>query len=236
MTPSSVTHLKSRARGISLGLYAADFSDLGTAVERAKDWGCSILHFDEMDGNFVPAMIGGPGIVGSVGEGMLRDVHLMVSHPSHHVEAYVKAGADIITVHAEAQGAAEAITGIREAATGAGRAVLTGLGLMPGTSLDQISELLALGPEMILVLSLDPRDGAPANITKATERLKEMRRRLPDALLAFDGGVTENTIDEIATARPDMIVSGSAVIKAADPAGTFHNMQAAWRDAVPETD
>ncbi len=208
----SIDDLKSRTRGISLGLFAADLGNLRRAAQNVAEWGCNILHFDVMDGVFVPQMVGGPGFVAAMDVGMLRDVHLMVQNPADHVESYLKAGADMITVHAESDGAAEAIAAIK-AATGT---VLAGLALMPGTSLEDAAPLLALKPDMILVLSLDPR-GTPPDITAACERLKELRSLAPDAVLAFDGGVTKETIEEIATCAPDMVVSGSAVLGAKKP-------------------
>ncbi len=235
---AALTDLKSRARGISLGLYAADLGGLRGAAKTAAGWGCEIAHFDEMDGNFVPAMIGGPAFVGAVGQGLLRDVHLMVARPSRLVPAYVKAGVDMITVHAEAPDAGDAIRIIREVADSAGRPVLAGLGLFPGTPLDAIGGLLDMAPDMILVLSLDPRTGAAPDIAGACERLGEIRHRCTanNPVLAFDGGVTTNTIDQIAAAQPDMIVSGSAVLKSDDPAQTYKSMRATWLVSAARTD
>lgn len=204
--------LKSRAKGISLGMFAADLGNLRRAAQNVAEWGCKTLHFDVMDGVFVPQMVGGPGFVAAMDVGMLRDVHLMVQNPADHVESYLKAGADMITVHAESDGAAEAIEAIK-AATGT---VLAGLALMPGTTLEDAAPLLALNPDMILVLSLDPR-GTPPDITAACLRLTELRKLAPDAVLAFDGGVNKETIEEIATCTPDMVVSGSAVLGAKKP-------------------
>ncbi len=226
---SALAELKRRARGISLGLYAADLGNLRAAASDTTEWGCDILHFDEMDGVFVPAMIGGPGIVKATSGTALRDVHLMVDSPEKHVARYVNSGADMITVHAEASGSASALSRIRQEASKSDRTVLAGIGLFPGTSLESIDELIAAKPDMVLILSLDPRDGKAPDITKATRRLEEMRKRLPEAVLAFDGGVTPNTIAEIAAARPDMIVSGSAVMKADNPAQAFASMRAIWQ-------
>lgn len=216
--------LKARSRGISLGIMAADLGDLRHAAEQTAQWGCGILHFDVMDGVFVPGMTAGPGFVKALGAGQMRDVHLMVDQPSRHVESYVQAGADIITVHAEATGAADAIITLRQAAGAAGRPVLAGLALMPGTPLDDIADLLALSPDLILVLSLDPRTNAAPDIAQACARLLRLRQMAPDALLAFDGGVTLDSIHEIALATPDMVVSGSAVFGAADPISAFKTM------------
>lgn len=237
MTHPPTDDLKRRVRGISLGLYAANLAALGAAADTARGWGCEIVHFDEMDGNFVPAMVGGPGFVKAAGDSLLRDVHLMIARPSAHVAAYVEAGADIVTIHAEAPDAAEAIAGIRRAAAARNRPVLAGLGVMPGTDLDGVADLLALAPDLIAVLSLDPRDGTPADIAAAKARLRDLRQRTAATrpVMAFDGGVTPDTIAEIAAAAPDLIVSGSAVFKADDPQSAFAAMQAARKAAQTDT-
>lgn len=224
MGKSNLSQLKQRARGISLGLYAADLGDLSGEARTAIGWGCGILHFDEMDGVFVPGFVGGSGFVKALGSGPLLDVHLMLQNPAAHVAGYVAAGADIICVHAESDEPGLAIGNIRAAAKDAGRDVLAGLALMPGTELEDVSELLALKPDMILVLSLDPRVNAPPDIGRACRRIKTLRALAPDAVLAFDGGVTLQTIKEIKTCEPDIIVSGSAVFKADNPAQAYAQM------------
>lgn len=218
--------LKSRALGISLGILAADLGDLRGAAQDAAGWGCEILHFDVMDGVFVRQMLGGPGVVAALDIGLLRDVHLMVQNPAQHVESHVKAGADMITVHAEANEAAKALDAIRAAATAAARAVLAGVALMPGTSDAQARDMLALAPDMLLILSLDPRDGSAPDISKACARLAALRAAAGPSgpVMAFDGGVTMDSIDEIAAIAPDMIVSGSAILRAANPEQAFHQM------------
>lgn len=226
MNNKTLEALKSRSRRVSLGVLAADLGNLRAAASDAASWGCDILHFDVMDGVFVSGMTAGPGFVKALDTGMLRDVHLMVEHPAKHVASYVKAGADIITVHAEAEGAAEAINTIRFSASEAGCPVIAGLGIMPGTSLEEISGLLALKPDMILVLALDPRGKNPPDITAACARLTELRAMFGSSgpLLAFDGGVTLNSITEIAACHPDLIVSGSAVFGAENPQEAFKAM------------
>jgi len=225
--------LKSRSRGVSLGLFAADPGNLRKAAQDASSWGCDILHFDIMDGVFVPQMTGGPAFVKALNTGGLRDVHLMIENPAEHVASYVLAGADIITVHAEAKGAAEAIALIRETAKKQGRPVMAGLGLMPDTALEKAAELLDMQPDMILVLSLDPRTKNPANTTAACAKLEALRQRFGEAgpILAFDGGVTLNSLDAIASCQPDMIVSGSAVMGADNPKAAFDIMSNAVKPA-----
>jgi ribulose-phosphate 3-epimerase len=220
--------LKGHARGISLGLYVADHGDFRKNIAKSAGWGCGILHFNVMDGVFVPQMTGGPGFVKALDSVLLRDVHLMIENPADHVASYVAAGADIITVHAEAKDAEKALLAIGDAADKAERPVMAGLGLMPGTSIESIAPLLELAPDMILVLSLDPRTKSPPDITKACTRLSRLRSLCNsfNPVLAFDGGVTLETIDEIADCTPDMIVSGSAVLGAANPDAAFKAMTA----------
>ncbi len=232
LTDMTLNSLRTRARGISLGLYAADLARLAEAGQKAVGWGCDILHFDVMDGVFVPAMTAGPGFVQALDCGALRDVHLMIDAPARHVQSHVDAGADIVTVHAESRDAGAALGLIRNAT----RPVLAGLALMPSTTLAQAEPLLALNPDIILVLSLDPRDGARPDIPAACARVRNLRARFgADApLLAFDGGVTLDSIAEIAACTPDIIVSGSAVFKATDPAAAFRAMAATFAQMAPD--
>ncbi len=217
--------LKQRARGISLGIYAADLGALRKAATEFAEWGAGILHFDVMDGVFVPGMTAGPGFVKALDVGLLRDVHLMVENPARHVASYVKAGADIVTVHAEAADAAQALNAIRTAAEESGRPVLAGLGLMPQTPLSEIRALLDMQPDLVLVLSLDPRRKDPPDIATACARVQELRTICGHKpVIAFDGGVTLDSIREIRACNPEMIVSGSAVLGANNPQRAFETM------------
>ena len=221
--------LKARARGISLGLYAGDMGSLAETARAAREMGATILHFDEMDGTFAPPFLGGAALVAAVRRALpeaFLDVHLMHAAPARHVDSYVTAGADLISVHAEAEGAGEALAAIRAAA----RPVLAGLALAPGTAPDPA---LVARADLILVLSLDPRSMSKPDISAACAALEALRNSTnrTKPLLAFDGGVSLDTIDRIAAARPDMIVSGSAVMKHARPAEAFAQMRAAWQKA-----
>jgi ribulose-phosphate 3-epimerase len=116
----------------------------------------------------------------------------MVEAPSRQVAAFAKAGADLITVHAEAPDAAEALVRIREASAELGRPILAGLALMPDTEADSVTALLGATPDLILVLAVDPRKKAPPAIGPALDKLAELRARpwRVAPRLAFDGGVT----------------------------------------------
>lgn len=236
MPASPANALKERCRGISAGLFAAPLGTLAEATRSLADWGGQILHFDVMDGVFVPGFTGGPAFVAALGDGLVRDVHLMVAQPEEHVAAFAKAGADIITVHAEAPTAREALAAVRAAATAEARPILAGLAVMPDTPLPSLVPLLDPLPDLILVLALDPRDGKPADLDKAAERMAALAQMLAPArpIMAIDGGVTEKTIATAAAAAPDMIVSGSAIFRAPDPGAAFARLAAAARPQALE--
>ncbi|MBZ4023483.1 ribulose phosphate epimerase [Rhodobacter sp. TJ_12] len=223
--------LRARAKGIGVGIFAAPPLAIGTALE-ALD-GAEVLHFDIMDGVWVPQFTAGPGFVSALrGQGFL-DVHLMVAAPESQILPFAKAGADLITVHAEALNAAAALGAIRTASADLGRPILAGLGVMPGTALESLAPLLAQKPDVILVLALDPRDGAPADVPAAAERLAQLRALCAEVaadftpVMAIDGGITADSIEAACTTGADLVVSGSAIFKAADPAAMLAQLEAA---------
>ncbi|MEM9710046.1 MAG: ribulose phosphate epimerase [Pseudomonadota bacterium] len=216
---------------ISLGLFAGDMTRLAESAADAASWGASIFHFDVMDGVFVPQLTAGAAALKGLGKWGRLDVHLMVARPADHVVDFIEAGADLLTIHAEAEEPGNAFRLAREEAKARKRDLSVGFALMPGTSLDEVEPLWDLAPDIVLVLGLDPRDGQPADISKATQRVAALKKRLPRAIIAFDGGVTGKTIPDIAAARPNLVVSGSAVMRAPDPAGAFQQMAAHLRAA-----
>ncbi len=227
--------LRRRARGISAGLFAAPLDRLGETVAAMAAWPAGIVHFDIMDGVFVPQITGGPGFVAALGSGLLRDVHLMVADPAAHVDSFADAGADLISVHAEAPGAAAALAAVRAASERLGRPVLAGLAVMPSTPLDDLAPLLDPLPDCITLLALDPRDGSPADLDRAGDRLDALRARLAPArpLFAIDGGVTGASIAAAVRSGPDMVVSGSAIFRAEDPGAAFGALARVWADRAP---
>ncbi len=214
--------LRERFSGVSLGIFAGDLCNLAQEAETAQSWGCGILHYDVMDGVFVPQLTGGAGFLKAHGTAMVRDVHLMVQRPVDHVAAFVAAGADAITVHVESDDCVAAMAAIRAAAKH--REVLVGVSLMPGTSLEAAHAAFAAKPDLVLVLAVDPRLSAPADVAQGVARLADVRKLLPDAIMAFDGGVTLNSVPQIAAAGADVVVSGSAILRAPDPRQSFLTM------------
>jgi ribulose-phosphate 3-epimerase len=230
---AALQNLRRRCCGVSAGIFAADVGKLQEAGLAVASWGGTLLHFDVMDGVFVPAITGGPLFVKALATGMARDVHLMVDRPSRHVSAFADAGADIITIHAEADDAVDALKSVRSASERLQRPMLAGLALMPDTSVESAASLLALKPDLILVLALDPRRGTAPDIAPACEKLEMLAERTAEwaPWLAFDGGVTAATIGAVSRCRPDIVVSGSAIFAALDPAQAFRRLTAAWEGA-----
>lgn len=236
MAAADLAALRSRARGISLGLFAGDVGALRKTAATVQGWGAALAHFDIMDGVFVPQLTGGPAFVTALDRvEILRDVHLMVAQPSRHVSDFVMAGAHIVTVHAEAPDCLDALHLLRETSAQIGRPVLAGVAVMPGTDLASLVPLMQGQPDLILSLALDPRNKTRADIGLAGDRLQQLadmaRRAGGDPLLAIDGGITVETTPAAASFGPDIIVSGSAVLQAVDPASTFATMAAAMKRA-----
>ena len=177
MRDSAAHSLRRRCRGVSAGIFAADAGKLQEAALAAASWGGTLLHFDVMDGVFVPAITGGSLFVKALATAMARDVHLMVDRPSRHVSAFAEAGADIITVHAEADDAADALKSVRSASDRLQRPILAGLALMPDTSIESAAHLFGLKPNLILVFALDPRRGTAPDIARACEKFDALAER-----------------------------------------------------------
>ena len=216
--------LTGKTAEISLGLFAGDMTRLAETAADAASWGAKLLHFDVMDGVFVPQLTAGAGVLQGLSAYGCLDVHLMVQRPAELVSDFVAAGAQILTIHAEAEEPERALRRARTAAATHGQQLCAGLALMPSTALEAVQQLFELKPDIVLILSVDPRNDQPADIDAALDRLNSVRAQLPQALIAFDGGVTPASLAPIAAARPNIVVSGSAVMRAEDPAETFRNM------------
>ena len=216
--------LKHGQTRLSLGIFAADLGLLRSESREVQSWGAELLHFDVMDGVFVPQFTGGAGFVAGHSENLLMDVHLMVQRPSEHVDAFVKAGAGILTIHAEAEAPAEALSKARKTAQDLGKDMYVGYALMPRTDIDSLDTLWETKPDIILVLALDPRTGDGADVSAACDRVRLLKSQFPGTIVAFDGGVTMDTVAEVAASGAEIIVSGSAIFKAQDRLAAFKEM------------
>jgi ribulose-phosphate 3-epimerase len=216
--------------GVAPSILSADFARLGAQVEEVIDAGATVIHVDVMDGHFVPPITMGPLVVSALKErvasrGALLDVHLMIERPERHVAEFVKAGADVVTVHAEATPHVHyALQAIREAGARAGLAVC------PGTALDAYAEVLG-GFDLALCMTVNPGWGGQPFIPQSPEKIRRLCELIgPDVALEVDGGIGPDTAGTCAQAGASVFVAGSAVFGAPDPAAAVRAISAALSD------
>jgi ribulose-phosphate 3-epimerase len=206
--------LRASTPQVSVGVLTADWMSLSSEIELLQRAGVDLLHFDVMDGRFCPMLTMGAPIVASIKTSLLKDVHLMVEEPLSKLEAFVAAGADIITVHAESSRhthrSLQAL-GKMVNANDPSRGIVRGLALNPGTSLEVVDPVLD-ELDMVLLLAVNPGWSGQKFIASTHERLRLVREKVgDDVLICLDGGVTRDNIAKFAGLGADIIVTGSAV-------------------------
>ena len=218
-----VNSLKSQIRGIcptiSVGITAGDLMNLEGSINALERAGVRLLHFDVMDGHFCPLLTAGPFYIKNIKTRMLKDVHLMVSNPLDQLEQYIKAGAAMITIHYEStihiHRALQLISDFNPPDPSYSHAI-RGVALNPGTHWNVLEPLLD-ELDMIVLLAVNPGWGGQQFIPSTGEKflaVRELaRKRGKDIILAIDGGISADNIQDIAELKPDIVVSGSAVFK-----------------------
>jgi ribulose-phosphate 3-epimerase len=211
---------------IAPSLLSCDFSRLAEQVELVMDAGAKVMHVDVMDGHFVPPITIGPLIAESIrdlvhGRGGILDCHLMIERPERQVEAFAKAGADVITVHPEATPHIHyALQMIRAAGCAAGVVI------NPGTPVEAVAPVAEI-IDLCLLMSVNPGWGGQRYIASSTGRLAQLRELLPpEVVLEVDGGISLETVDEAREAGAEVFVAGSAVFGAPDPSAAFRALAA----------
>ena len=210
---------------VAPSLLAADFARLADEVRRIAAAGADMLHLDIMDGHFVPNLTLGPALVEALrrASSLPFDVHLMVSHPGRFVTPFAEAGADSITFHVEcADPVPEVLARIRAAGCA------TGLSVRPQTPaaallpwLDQV--------DLVLVMTVGPGYGGQAFMPEMLPKIRALRQAINQGqrpvYLEVDGGIGPQNVAEVIAAGADLLVAGTSVFRAADPAAAIRALR-----------
>ena len=198
---------------LSPSILSADFAHLGDDIAATEKGGTQYLHYDVMDGMFVPSFSFGMPVLKSVRKitDLVLDVHLMIEDPDRYIDEFVKSGADIITVHYEAcKDVEKTIQMIRE------KGVKVGVTIKPKTPLSVLEPLLDK-VDMILLMTVEPGFGGQAFIPESLDKIRELKNLLDtreiQADIEVDGGIYHSNVKEVLDAGANVIVAGSAVFK-----------------------
>lgn len=198
---------------LSPSILSADFAHLGDDIAATEKCGTQYLHYDVMDGMFVPSISFGMPVLKSVRKitDLVLDVHLMIEDPDRYIDEFVKSGADIITVHYEAcKDVEKTIQMIRE------KGVKVGVTIKPKTPLSVLEPLLDK-VDMILLMTVEPGFGGQAYIPESTDKIRALRKMLNDRGLTtdieVDGGIKKDNLEMVLDAGANVIVAGSAIFK-----------------------
>lgn len=217
-----------RKAELAPSLLSADFGLMAEATKLVRDAGLTYVHFDVMDGEFVPNITFGPKMVADLRDDagdLVMIAHLMVAKPERYVDDFAAAGADVVTVHAEATPHLHrALQQIKAAGKRAGAAV------NPATPLGVLENVLDLA-DFILIMTVNPGFGGQAFIEGGLAKIARAREMADasgrEVLIEVDGGVKSDNIRRVADAGADVIVAGSAVFGAPDPAVAIKELQSA---------
>ena len=212
---------------IAPSILSADFARLADEIATVERAGASLLHVDVMDGRFVPNITIGLPVVKAISRAtrLPIDAHLMIVEPGQYAEQFVKAGAQMVSIHIEADPHAHrTLSAIR------GAGAQAGIAINPGTSLSALDEALKFA-DYVLLMSVNPGFGGQAFIPQSLEKLRRLRKMIEErglqARIEIDGGIDADNVAEVAAAGAEIIVSGSAIFGAPDPAVALRELREA---------
>ena len=197
---------------ISPSILSADFARLEQECKSLEKCGADWIHCDVMDGNFVTNLTFGLPVVKSIRKCVVLplDVHLMIDRPERYVAQFAEAGANLITIHAEAT---DDVAGCLKLIRSCGKQA--GISLRPNTPVETLEKYRGLF-DMILIMSVEPGFGGQAFIESSVEKIRTAKKLFPDVLVEVDGGINKHTAKKVIDAGVDVIVAGSAIMNATD--------------------
>lgn len=205
---------------VAPSILSADMARLGSQIGEVMDAGARVIHFDVMDGQFVPPITIGPLVLSAIADqvhdaGGVVDVHLMIANPEHQIAEFAKAGADSITFHEEATPHAHrTLAAVRELGC------LAGVAINPGTPVEAVAELRGMA-DLVLCMTVNPGWGGQSFIEASPEKVERLAPLVGSARIEVDGGVDASTAGLLAAAGAHLFVAGSAVFGAAEPASAY---------------
>jgi ribulose-phosphate 3-epimerase len=219
--------LSGRTIDIAPSILAADFSRLAEEIAAVERGGAGLIHVDVMDGHFVPNITVGLPVVKAVAQAtrLPVDAHLMISEPGRYAERFVEAGAQMVSVHVEADANLHrTVMAIKAAGAQAGAVI------NPATPIDALEEILDF-VDYVLVMSVNPGFGGQQFIPTAIDKVRRLRRLIDQrglpVRIEIDGGVDRDNIQQIVEAGAEIIVAGSAIFGAPEPAEAVRELREA---------
>jgi ribulose-phosphate 3-epimerase len=203
---------------IAPSILSANFANLSEDIRKVESAGAHFLHVDVMDGHFVPNITIGPAVVASIRKitSLPLDVHLMISDPDKYIPAFADAGASLITVHAEATVHLDRTLNFIRAHN-----IGVGVSVNPATPVSAVENVLGLA-DMLLIMSVNPGFGGQKFIPYAVDKIRQARQmielRKVRCVIEVDGGIDTDTLPGVVKAGAEVLVAGSAIFHAPDPA------------------